>query len=153
MRRICALHALGSVRDLSVASPSSDLPRLLLVERDETMRAILPKTLSTHYRVEAASDGLEACRAAKLRPPASLLIDLSIPGTDNLTLIRAMRADALTARIPIIILTASLHKELLLRCLAAGATNFLLKPFNTAELLMCIQVELDLRGPCAESSR
>ncbi len=55
-----------------------------------------------------------------------------------------------TAHLPIVILTASMHKELLLRCLAAGASNFLLKPFNTAELLMCARVELQLRAAHAE---
>ena len=117
------------------------------------MRVMLSLMLSSHYQVEVVGDGLEACQAARRQPPALLIIDLSVPGTDNLTLIRAMRADPRTALMPIIILTASTHKELLLRCLADGASNFLLKPFNTAELLMCAQVELQLRGAHAEPSR
>ena len=115
------------------------------------MRALLTRVLSAEYQVEAAEDALEAYQAAKLRPPALIVIDLYFPGTDNLTLIRATRADVRMAHLPIIILTVSTHKELLLRCLADGASNFLLKPFNNTELLTCARVELQLRAAPAAS--
>ena len=86
-------------------------------------------------------------RPQRHQPPDLVVIDLGVPGTDNLTLIRALRADPRTALRPVILLSASTHRELLLRCLTAGASNFLLKPFNSAELLTCVRLELELRGP------
>ena len=136
----------------SVPAPV-DPPRLLLVERDAAMRIMLTKILAEHYCIQAVADGLEACQAARFQPPALIVADLYVPGTDNLTFIRAMQADPRTAGRPIVVLAASTHKDLLLRCLAAGASNFLLKPFNTEEMLMCLRVELQLRAADPESDR
>ncbi len=128
------------------SDPAADRPHLLLVEHDEAMRITLTATLAEHYRVRSVGDGLEACQAARLQPPALIVADLYAPGTDSLTLIRAMQADPRTAGLPLVVLASSIHKDLLLRCLAAGASNFLLKPFNTEEMLMCLRVELQLRA-------
>ena len=132
--------------ETSAASPPPVQPRLLLIEMDPTMCTMLTDMLAGHLQIEAVRDGLTACQAAKQNPPNLVIIDLYMPGTDNLTLIRTLRADALTAMIPIIMLTTHTYRELLLRCLTAGASNFLLKPFNMAELLTCVQVEMELRG-------
>lgn len=133
-------------------APPAVRPRLLLVERDAAVGVTLTKALCAYHEVEAVPDGLAAAFATRGTPPDLVIIDLYLPGTDNLTLIRAMRADPRTIGIPIIILTAPAHRELLLRCLSAGASNFLLKPFNVAELLMCVRIELRLRDPLAETS-
>ena len=114
------------------------------------MSAALTRMLATHYRVEAVADSLAACHAAQDHPPDAAVVDLCVPGTDHLALIRSLRAETRTALLPIIMLTASTHRELLLRCLTAGASNFLRKPFNTSELLTCVRLELERRGPLAE---
>ena len=130
-------------------APPASRPRLLLVERDAAVGATLTKALCAYHEVETVPDGLSAAFAARGVPPDLVIIDLYLPGTDNLPLIRAMRADPRTAGIPVIILTVPAHRELLLHCLGAGASNFLLKPFNLAELLMCLRIELRLRDPLA----
>ena len=136
--------------DISTPPPRSEQPRLLLVEKDAAMGAVLTRMLAPHYRVEAVGDALAACQSAKGHPPDVAVVDLCVPGTDNLTLIQSLRAETRTALLPIIMLTASTNRELLLRCLTAGASNFLLKPFNTSELLTCVRLELELRGPLVE---
>ena len=137
------------MNDASFA-PAGEPPNLLLVERDAAMRLVLGKVLSTHYRVEAFGDGSEAYEASKLRAPAVVIIDLSLPGTDHLSLIQNLRGEARTAHLPIIMLATGLHRDLLLRCLAAGATHFLLKPFGVTELLTRANEDIPLRRTHAE---
>lgn len=149
LQRLCSLHAPGSEMDEPAPSLSRERPGLLLVEKDTAMCAMLTEMLSPHYQVEAVSDGLTACHAAKSHPPDLVIIDLYVPGTDNLTLIHSLRADPRTTMLPIVMLTASVNRELLLRCLTAGASNFLLKPFRMADLLTCVRLDLELRGPHA----
>ncbi len=127
-------------------SYARELPRVLLVEKDPAMCIMLTKMLSTHYRVKAVSDSQAARQAVKFQPPDLVILDLYLPGTDDLALIRSLRADPQTTLVSIITLTASVHRELLLRCLTAGASNFLLKPFRMAELLTCVRLDLELRG-------
>ena len=117
------------------------------------MCAMLTKMLSGHYRVVAVSDAMAACQITKSHPPDLVVIDLYHPGTDNLTLIRSLRADPRTEMLPIVIMTASVHRELLLRCLTAGASNFLLKPFRITELLTCVGLDLELRGTPASRAK
>ncbi len=107
-RRLRVLPAIGSDVDAPCAVPSSELLRLLLVEKDEAMRDMLLKMLCPHFRVEAVADGLTACHAAKLDSPTLVLIDLYMPGTDSMTLIRAMRADARTVTIPVMVTSLQL---------------------------------------------
>ena len=76
-----------------------------------------------------------------------IIVDLCAPGNDSLILIRTLRERACTAVLPIILLTVAANRELLLRCLFAGASNFLIKPFGMAELLAFVGVELEPRNP------
>ena len=117
-------------------------PRLLLVEDDLEICALLAEALSIPYEVEAVGDGLAGWYAAQRRPPALVIIGLSVSRTDLLVLTRALRANPRTATMPIILLTGSADRELLLSCLAAGADHFLLKPFAVDELLECARLEL-----------
>ena len=117
-------------------------PRLLVAEDDLGMRRFLEDLLEPLYEVEAAADGEQAWAAMQRSVPALLLTDLQMPNLDGLGLIRRVRAQPQLASLPIVLLTACQEKELVLLCLAAGANDFLLKPFSCAELLACLQVEL-----------
>ena len=153
MRRLCSLHALCPVTDLPELPASSERRRVLVVESDPALRKLLIEGLSRHYEVEAASDGLAAWHSAQYFPPDLVIIDLYAPGTDSLILTRCLRAGVRMAALPIILLTASVDRALMLRCLTAGASNFLLKPFGMVELLAFVRVELDLHGAPAGSRR
>ena len=130
-----AAHLLGEARP-----PRK--PRLLLAEDDLSTRRFLQELLEPQYAVEAAADGELAWAAARREVPALVLTDLQMPNLDGPGLIRRLRAHAGTAQLPIILLTACHEKEMLLRGLAAGADDFLLKPFSCAELLACLEFEL-----------
>ena len=126
----------------SIMPVQSAKPHLLVAEDDLGMRRFLEDLLEPLYEVEAAADGEQAWSAMQRTVPALLLTDLQMPNLDGLGLIRRVRAQPHLASLPIILLTACQEKELVLLCLAAGADDFLLKPFSCAELLACLQVEL-----------
>lgn len=127
---------------LSILAAPSVKPRLLVAEDDLSARRFLCDLLTPFYEVEAAADGELAWAIMQRSTPDLLLTDLQMPNLDGLGLIRRARGEPRLGSLPIILLTACQEKELLLQCLAAGADDFLLKPFSCAELLACLQVEL-----------
>ncbi len=111
-------------------------PRLLLAEDDSATRDLLCKLLHSEYDVEAVATGEQAWAAAQRELPDLILSDVLLPGgLDGISLTRQLRAAERTHILPIILVTASNEKELLLSCLEAGADDCLLKPFRAPELL------------------
>ena len=117
-------------------------PRLMVAEDDPVVRDFLCDLLAPFYEVEAVADGEAAWAAVQRTVPALLLTDLQMPALDGVGLVRRVRAHQRFTALPIVILTANHEKNLLLSALAAGADDFLLKPFSCTELLACLQVEL-----------
>ncbi|WP_415908394.1 response regulator [Oleiharenicola sp. Vm1] len=87
-----------------------------------------------HCRFTLARDGQQAIAAALADRPDLILMDVQMPVLDGLTATRRLRADARTARIPIIVITALAMPDDRTRCLEAGATSYLSKPVNLREL-------------------
>lgn len=125
------------VKDVSVVlsggAPAQRPPRLLLAE-DASTRDFLCELLRDHYELEVVNDGEQAWEAARRLAPDLVLSDVLMPGMDGIELTRRLRANAHTATVPVVLLTASGEKELLLRGLEAGADDFLIKPFSPPEL-------------------
>jgi len=108
--------------------------RLLLVEDDESVARFLKQaTLEAGYRVEVVGDGLEGLRRASSEPFDLVLLDVMLPGLDGLEVCRRLRAAQ--ARTPILIVTARDTLEDKLAGLDGGADDYLVKPFELAELL------------------
>lgn len=106
------------------------------------MGNFLHDLLLPFYEVETAANGELAWAAMQRVTPALLLTDLQMPRLDGVGLVQRVRTQPGLVSLPIVILTANHEKDLLLSALAAGADDFLLKPFSCAELLACLQVEL-----------
>jgi signal transduction histidine kinase len=126
----------------------SDQPRatLLLAEDDPELRDRIARLLAEDYRVLAATDGVEALRLAKLHRPDLLVTDISMPGMDGIELTRRFRALAGSRVAPVLLLTAAGGIGDRLSGFEAGAVDYILKPFEPAELRARIRSQLALRS-------
>jgi two-component system response regulator QseB len=122
---------------------AEDAPRLLLVEDDVELAALLvPLIVGEGYEVDVAHDGQRGLHLGLGRPYRVMVIDRRLPGMDGLDLLARLRRRAVAARV--LILTAlGAHAERV-RGLDGGADDYLAKPFDLDELLARIRA-LDRR--------
>lgn len=117
--------------------------RILLVEDNEMNRDMLSRRLMRKgFDVVVAVDGAESLAAAASLAPDLILMDMSLPVIDGWEATRRLKADAATAAIPVIGLTAHAMDGDRERCLAAGCDDFDTKPVDLARLLEKIQAQL-----------
>lgn len=108
--------------------------RVLIADDSSTMRAILMRSLAaigTSGAVEA-SDGEEALALFKPGQFDLVLTDWNMPGKSGLEVVRAIRAQ--DAQVPIIMVTTTAEKSRVMQAIAAGVSDYLIKPF-TADTL------------------
>jgi anti-anti-sigma factor len=118
--------------------------RVLIADDNADMREYLQRLLRTRYNVQVVRDGLAALHAATARPPELIVSDVMMPGMDGLELLAALRADPRTARVPVLLLSARAGQEAAIEGLAAGADDYLVKPFSAGELLARVGAHLHL---------
>jgi two-component system sensor histidine kinase/response regulator len=120
--------------------------RLLIVDDDPRLRLMLREQLElAGFAVEEAADGETALRRVGEPDIALVLLDVMMPPPDGLSVLRELRAREDTARLAVILLTARSQMGEKLQGLDLGADDYITKPFDTAELLARIRVQLRLR--------
>jgi two-component system phosphate regulon response regulator PhoB len=124
--------------------PSDDssvhVPILLVADDDEDILTLVQLRLSrSGYEVVVARDGEEALRLAREKQPDLVVLDWMMPKASGLEVLRAIRAGAETAEIPVILLTARASDANIAEGLAAGADDYIAKPFSPQELATRIQ--------------
>jgi len=106
---------------------------VLLAEDDRAVRASLVRALTLEgYDVGAVSNGAQALEALREKPADLLLLDVSMPVVDGITVCRVLRGER--NRLPILMLTARTETSDRVVGLDAGADDYLPKPFDLAEL-------------------
>jgi PAS domain S-box-containing protein len=118
--------------------------RLLVVDDNADMRSYLFRLLSPSYQVELAADGRTALALAHERHPDLMISDVMMPELDGFTLLTQLRSDSATADIPVMLLSARAGEEATLEGLAAGAQDYLVKPFSARELLARVASRLEI---------
>nr|WP_107910840.1 SpoIIE family protein phosphatase [Streptomyces chartreusis] len=119
-------------------------PRLLVVDDNADMRAYLTQLLQPDYDVLPAADGRAALEMALAEPVELVLSDVMMPRMDGFELVRALRADPRTSRLPIVLLTARAGEEESVQGRQAGADDYLAKPFSARQLLARVRTGLEL---------
>ena len=113
---------------------------LLVVDDDPFIARLLEIELkAAGYDVRVASDGEQALTAAQERPPQLVLADVMMPNMDGFELTRRLRQDPRTATVSVIMLTARGLSADKLEGFAIGADDYIVKPFDTPELLARIR--------------
>lgn len=121
--------------------------KVVLVADDEPVtRMLLFGALKDTYQVISAVDGLDAIEKFRAEKPDILLLDVHMPRLDGCATCEQIRAEEGEDRVPILLMSAQDHEELVLSGLARGADDFVLKPINQRVLLSKLRAQLTLKS-------
>ncbi len=110
---------------------------ILIVDDSASIRQMVEVTLkSANYVVSTAKDGQEALDLCLTNRYDFVLTDQNMPRMDGITLIKSLRGLEAYRRTPIIVLTTESGVEMKEKGRAAGATGWMVKPFDPAKLLL-----------------
>ena len=119
------------------------MTRIFVVEDDRDIAELILHYLEkAGWQPQRFASGTAALAAARQQPPECLILDLMLPGMDGLEVCRALRADATTAMVPIIMLTARGEETDRIVGLEIGADDYLAKPFSPNELVARVRALL-----------
>jgi len=117
--------------------------RILVVEDDADLLELLCFNLTkAGFATDAATTGIDALKKARSLTPDLILLDLMLREIDGFAVCEILRHDPTTAFVPIIMLTALSNSLARIRGLAAGADDYVTKPFGYKHLLSRIQTVL-----------
>ena len=112
--------------------------QILIVEDDQSVRNLITTTLKVYqYNYLTAATGQEAIKKSVVSRPDLVLLDLGLPDTDGMEVIRSIRS---WSKIPIIVISARSEDSDKISALDEGADDYLTKPFSTDELMARIRV-------------
>ena len=116
---------------------------ILLVEDDPDIRELVAYKLTRGgFEVIEAADGLAALQAARSRRPDAVVLDMGLPRLSGIEVCRELRAAPATVAVPIIMLTGAVRLQELEQAYAAGASDYLVKPFSPRELQRRVEAAL-----------
>ncbi|WP_301102274.1 response regulator [Propionivibrio sp.] len=139
-KRINAALSEGAAACDAARSESDSLPLILAVDDDPTIRQAIHALLEPEARLLFGENTGEAEQLMRAHNPALVLLDDIMPnGLTGLKFLEKIKDDATLSKIPIIMITASDSKEDVLRGLAAGASDYITKPFNPETLRQVIR--------------
>lgn len=125
-------------------SPEHPLPgQVLVVDDDQDVLEFLHTLLAVEgVSAVQAGDAGSALQALRLGQVKLVLLDVAMPGVDGLQLCRQIKADRATRSIPVVVVSARPGQHVADEALAAGADDFLRKPFDNDELLHLVHHRL-----------
>ncbi|MGL1936551.1 MAG: response regulator [Fibrobacterales bacterium] len=120
---------------------------ILIVDDQSENIDFLRGVLSNHYKCKAAPGGKAAIKIMQLKEkPDLVLLDLSMPDIDGLTVTRMLKKDPTTRDIPIIFVTSHTDEKHITQGFEAGGVDYITKPFNPRELIARIETHLTIVG-------
>jgi len=114
----------------------SNAMKILVVDDFSTMRRLVKNLLHElgYTDVTEADDGASALPMLKKGAFEFLITDWNMPGMAGLDLLKAVRADAKLAKLPVLMLTAEAKREQIIEAAQAGVSGYVIKPFTAATL-------------------
>jgi DNA-binding response OmpR family regulator len=124
------------------------MARVLVVDDDADIAAAVVEALRVGgYEADSAGTGTAALAACAAQRPDLVLLDQMLPDIDGLEVCRRLRMTPETSTVPVIFLTARTDEKSRVRGLAAGADDYVVKPFSTQELVLRIRAVLRRATP------
>ena len=112
------------------------MKRIALVEDNPDNRLLARAILEDLYEIDEYVNGMDALNGIRRNLPALVLLDISLPGMDGSEVLRALRADAATYRLPVIALTAHAMAGDRERYLGQGFDSYVTKPIVDEHILI-----------------
>src|SRR5271157_1089579 len=118
---------------------------VLVIDDEPQIRRLLHVSLGKHgYSVHEAASASDGLHMAAEQKPDIILLDLSLPDRDGADVLAELRT---RSSVPVIILSVRNAEEEIVKLLETGADDYLVKPFNTGELMARIKVSIRNRQP------
>lgn len=119
------------------------MQKILVIEDDPNFGALMVELLTgANFEVLLASDGRTGLQLAEQHLPNLILCDVMLPLLDGHAVLTALRQNPVAATIPFIFLTAKGSRAALRQGMRLGANDYLAKPFEAAELLEVVAIQL-----------
>jgi len=123
-------------------STAHKLPKLLIVDDDESVRGLLRMRLSGSYQIVDTGDPEQALGLALEHKPDAILLDLMMPGFSGFELCQSLHSLSYTSRIPIFVITGEAGTKYKEHCESLGARGYFHKPIDFAALKTVLAEEL-----------
>ncbi len=120
-------------------------PAVLIADDNADMREHLKAILGRRCEVRVFGDGRAALEAAKRSTPDLILSDVMMPRSDGFELLREIRSDPMLREVPVLLLSARAGEEARTDGIAAGADDYITKPFSARELLARVNTAIELQ--------
>jgi DNA-binding response OmpR family regulator len=118
----------------------SPAPLVVVADDAEDVLTLVKATLTrAGYDVVTAGDGEAALEAIRAHRPAVVVLDVSMPKLDGLEVLSRMRDDPEHANVPVVLLSALAQESDVSRGYAAGASQYVRKPFSPRELIAIVE--------------
>ena len=113
---------------------------VLAIDDSRTIRTLLGVTLGDNgFKVTTAEDGVEGLESFNSAQPDVVITDINMPRLDGFGVIEGIRGGSINRSVPIIVLSTESSDDLKLRARKAGATGWIVKPFEEASLVAVLK--------------
>lgn len=132
-------------KDAEANDNLKDLPKLLVVEDNDEVRAYIKSIFEGTYIILQASEGKEALDIALEEMPDLVISDVMMPVMDGITLCTQLKTNVKTSHIPVVLLTARTSLIFKVEGLETGADDYITKPFNPKVLQLKVRNLMRMR--------
>ena len=110
--------------------------KILIVDDDPIIVRLLTHFLSkSNYDVKSVTEGMEGLKIAFAEKPDLILLDVMMPGMDGFRFLELLKKGKRFANVPVLMISALIEEDQVLRALEAGATDYIVKPFSSRIVL------------------
>jgi signal transduction histidine kinase/DNA-binding response OmpR family regulator len=136
----------GDISASSTVSLPEGAPTVLVIDDDPTVHDLLQRFLSKEgFRMVATAEGKEGLRLARTLQPVVIILDVMMPDMDGWAVLAALKADAVLANIPVVMLTIVDDRNM---GYALGAADYLMKPIDWSRMTAILQKYRCAHPPC-----
>lgn len=120
------------------------MPKVLLIEDEESLRNLYTKILSSkNYTLETSADGIEALSILRNFKPDVIVLDIVMPNYSGMEILKILKNDNDYKNIPVVMLTALSEMRKITECLEMGAVGYITKDSAVEEIVQRLNFLLD----------